>query len=213
MSDLSTEEYWNTATHGFAACAVAIASPVLIAASAQQASAREIFGVAVFCITLLTLFIASTLYHRELRPIVKARLKTFDHCAIFLLIAGSYTPFSLVALRGHGGHWLLLTIWSLALAGIVFKLFFAGRFRLVSTLIYLAMGWLVMLVIKPLFANISDACAFWLMFGGAGYTIGALFYLAKRLPFSHVIWHGFVILGAMGHFIAIALQALSPMAS
>jgi hemolysin III len=210
MRHLSQEEYWNTATHGIAACFVALVSPALIATSMQRNAALESFGIVVFCVTLLTLFIASTLYHQESRPLIKARLKVFDHCAIFLLIAGSYTPFSLVALRDNGGHWLLLTVWSLALAGVVFKLFFAGRFRVVSTLIYLAMGWLVMLVIKPLFANISDACACWLIFGGVGYTVGALFYLARNLAFSHVIWHVFVILGAFGHFIAIALQALSP---
>jgi hemolysin III len=204
------EERLNTYSHGIAACVVAFVSPFLIGQSVLLGGARAISGAAIFAATLLLLLVASTMYHQEKRPIIKARLKVFDHCAIFLLIAGSYTPFTLLALKNHGGHWMLLVIWSLAAAGVIFKLFFAGRFRLVSTLIYLAMGWLVMAVIGPLFKEISAACAFWLMFGGASYTLGAGFYMVKRMPYSHPIWHLFVILGGGGHFIAVALQTLSP---
>lgn len=162
----------------------------------------------VFVITLLLMLVSSTLYHNARADITRARLKVLDHCAIFLLIAGTYTPFSLIALKHAQGGVLLAVVWSLAAAGLVFKLFFTGRFKLVSTIIYVAMGWLVMTRIKPLMAAISTPCATWLLIGGGAYTLGAVVYMMKNLRYTHLIWHVFVLLGAGAHFVAVSMQVL-----
>jgi hemolysin III len=200
------EEYLNTLTHGVGACLSAAAATVLIAEAARRGGGAELIGAIAFGLSMVLLYVASTLYHASVDPTHKARYKIFDHCAIYLLIAGSYTPFTLIALHGSSGSWLLPTIWALAGAGIVFKLFFTGRFKLVSTLIYLAMGWLVIAVIGPLWQAITPQCAFWLGLGGLSYTFGAAFYMAKNLAFSHAIWHLCVLLGTASHFVAVTTQ-------
>jgi hemolysin III len=140
--------------------------------------------------------------------VTKGRLKVFDHCAIFLLIAGTYTPFTLVGLREDGGWWLFTAIWSLAVAGVVFKLFFTGRFKGVSTLIYIGMGWMAVLAIKPFLRQIPPDTLAWLLAGGLAYTLGTVFYMSKRIPFAHAIWHGFVLLGSACHFVAVTHQVV-----
>ena len=136
----------------------------------------------------------------------KGRLKVFDHCAIFLLIAGTYTPFTLVGLREDGGWWLFAATWTLAVAGVVFKLFFTGRFKGVSTLIYIGMGWMAVIAIKPFLRQIPPETLAWLLGGGLAYTLGTVFYMSKRIPFAHAIWHGFVLLGSACHFVAVTHQ-------
>lgn len=199
------EELWNALTHGAGAVISLVAAAVLITLAAIWGDGWQLGSAIVFGIGLVLLYTASTLYHAVPHPIAKGRLKVFDHCAIYVLIAATYTPFSLVALRDHGGWWLFAAVWALALAGIVFKLFFTGRFKLVSTLIYLGMGWMVIFAIKPLIANLSSAVLIWLFVGGAAYTIGTLFYMAKKLKFAHAIWHGFVLTGSASHYVAVAL--------
>ena len=198
------EERLNTLTHGLGACFAASAATWLIAESWRRGGQLELISAFAFGLSMVLMYVASTLYHDCDEPIRKARLKVLDHCAIYLLIAGTYTPFTLVALRDVDARWLFPTIWGLALAGIIFKLFFTGRFKLVSTLIYLAMGWLVILVYQPLTRAISTKCLIFIALGGAFYTLGAAFYLAKRVPYSHAIWHVFVILGTGFHFAAVA---------
>ena len=163
----------------------------------------------VFSSSLLLLHLASTLYHRELEPLRRVRLKVFDHCAIYLLIAGTYTPFTLIGLHGTLGWSLFAAIWSLAAIGIVFKLFFTGRFKLFSTLVYVAMGWLVMLAIKPVLAALDGWTFGWLLAGGIAYTLGTLFYMAKSMRYSHALWHVFVIAGGACHFVAVLAQVTS----
>jgi hemolysin III len=204
------EEHLNTLTHGIGACLSAAAATVLIAEAARRGGSAELIGAIAFGLSMVLLYVASTLYHASVNATHKARYKIFDHCAIYLLIAGTYTPFTLIALRGSSGSWLLPTIWALAGAGIIFKLFFTGRFKLVSTLIYLAMGWLVITVIGPLWQAITPQCAFWLGLGGLSYTFGAAFYMAKNLAFSHAIWHLCVLLGTASHFIAVTTQVWRP---
>lgn len=200
------EERLNTLTHGLGACFAAAAASWLIAESWRRGGQLELIGALAFGLSMVLMYIASTLYHDCNEPRQKARYKVLDHCAIYLLIAGTYTPFTLIPLRDVGGQWLFPTIWALAAAGIIFKLFFTGRFKLVSTLIYLAMGWLVVLVYKPLVLAISSKCLLFMGLGGAFYTLGAVVYLAKRLPYSHAIWHVFVMLGTGFHFAAVAIM-------
>ena len=161
-----------------------------------------------FLTALVLLHLASSLYHSAEQPRRKARLKVLDHCAIYLLIAGTYTPFTLVALRGTAGWALFAAVWALAAIGIVFKLFSTGRFRLFSTLVYVAMGWLVLFAIQPVWAALDGWTLGWLFAGGVAYTLGTLFYMRRSWPYSHSVWHLFVIAGGACHFIAICAQVL-----
>ena len=161
-----------------------------------------------FLTALVLLHLASSLYHSAEQPRRKARLKVLDHCAIYLLIAGTYTPFTLVALRGTAGWALFAAVWALAAIGIVFKLFSAGRFRLFSTLVYVAMGWLVLFAIQPVWAALDGWTLGWLFAGGIAYTLGTWFYHRRSLPHAHAIWHLFVIAGGICHFVAISAQVL-----
>jgi hemolysin III len=200
------EEWANTLTHGIGAVASVVAMSVLIRLAVRGGDAWEILGAAVFGGALITLYVASTLYHAARRPHIKARLKIFDHCAIYVLIAGSYTPFMIGALRGGWGWSLLGVIWGLAAVGISFKLFFTGRFQLVSTLVYLAMGWLVVIAAGPMIQNLHPATLAWLIAGGLAYTIGTPFYQAGRFRYSHALWHLFVLGGSICHAVAVGIQ-------
>lgn len=202
------EEFANALTHGLGATAALAGGAVLITLAAIYGDHWQLIGAIVFGACLLLLYLASTLYHAIQHPVVKGRLKVLDHCAIYLLIAGTYTPFTLVGLRGPWGWGLFAAIWSLAMAGVVFKLFFTGRFKRLSTLIYIAMGWLVIIAIKPLLASI-DAWTFgWLLAGGICYTLGTVFYHRPSLRYSHAIWHLFVIGGSVCHYISVLAQVL-----
>jgi hemolysin III len=199
------EEFINALTHGIGALASVIAASVLITRAAIHGGLWETVGAAVFGACLLTLYAASTLYHAARAPEWRRRFKIFDHCAIFLLIAGTYTPFLLHELRGAWGWTLFAVIWTLAVAGIVFKLFCTGRFRLLSTMIYLGMGWLCVVATRPMLDNIAPGTLLWMAAGGIAYTVGTPFYLNRR-RYSHAIWHGFVLLGSACHVIAVATQ-------
>jgi hemolysin III len=155
-----------------------------------------------FSFALVLMHLASSLYHSASVPARKARLKVLDHCAIYLLIAGTYTPFTLVALRGTAGWALFAAVWALAAVGIVFKLF--------STLVYVAMGWLVLFAIKPVWAALDAWTLGWLFAGGAAYTLGTVFYHRRSPACAHAIWHLFVIAGGVCHFIAVAGLVLQP---
>jgi hemolysin III len=212
MSDAHSlrEEIANALTHGLGAVVALGAGAVLITLTALWGDGWQLAGAIVFCVALVLLYVASTLYHAITHTGAKARLKVFDHCAIYLLIAGTYTPFTLISLRGSMGWALFAAIWTLAFAGIVFKLFFTGRFKLVSTLMYIAMGWLSVLAIGPMLRQLDPWTLGWLFAGGISYTAGTLFYLNQRIRYSHAIWHAFVIAGSVCHFVAVSLQVLSP---
>lgn len=181
---------------------------VLVVLAARRADGWQFASAIVFGASLVTLHLASTLYHAASDPVRRARLKVFDHCAIYVLIAGTYTPFTLVALRGQVGWSLFIAIWTLALLGIVFKLFSTGRLRLLSTGIYVAMGWLVLLAIKPVMAALDAWSLGWLLAGGIAYTGGTLFYHRPGMRHSHAIWHGCVIAGSACHYVAVLAQVL-----
>lgn len=166
----------------------------------------RIAGVSVFAFALVALYAASTAYHAARSERIKRRLKVLDHCAIYLMIAGSYTPFLLNDLRGPWGWSLFGVIWGLALAGMVFKLFFTGRFRLVSTLVYVMMGWLALVAIVPMLRNMHMVTLGWMLAGGIAYTAGTPFYHAVRMRYSHAVWHLFVLAGSVCHAIAVATQ-------
>ncbi|NLB13172.1 MAG: hemolysin III family protein [Gammaproteobacteria bacterium] len=203
------EEVANALTHGLGAAAALAAGAVLITLVALHGDGWQLAGTIVFCVALLLLYVASTLYHAIPHPVAKARLKVFDHCAIYVLIAGTYTPFTLIGLRGAWGWSLFAVIWTLAVAGVVFKLFFTGRFKLVSTLIYIAMGWLVLVAIVPMTRALDAWALGWLFAGGLAYTAGTFFYMSRRIPYAHTIWHSFVIGGSTCHFLAVAGHVLA----
>lgn len=197
------EELANWLTHGIGAALSVAGVVLLVCFSTWYGDAWHIVSSAIFGTTLVLLYTASTLYHCSRNEQVKLKLQKLDHAAIFLLIAGTYTPFVLVTLRGPWGWSLFGVVWGLAIVGVMLKFWFAGRFRLASTLIYLGMGWLVMVAIKPLSAALPAGGLRLLVAGGLWYTGGAVFYLWKRLPYSHAIWHLFVLAGSACHWAAV----------
>jgi hemolysin III len=201
-------ELWNALTHGAGAVISLGAGAVLVTLVAVRGDGWQLAGAIVFCLSMLALYVASTLYHAIPQPVAKRRLKVLDHCAIFVLIAGTYTPFALVALRDSVGWWLFAAAWSLALLGIVFKLFFTGRFKFASTAVYVGMGWMVVFTARPFLHAVPMPIVGWLLAGGVAYTLGTVFYLAKHRH-AHAVWHGFVLLGSTCHFVAVALLLLA----
>ncbi|MCO5054378.1 hemolysin III family protein [Thermomonas sp.] len=197
------EELANALTHGVGATAALAAGAVLVTLTAIFGDGWQLAGAIVFGTATLLLYTASTLYHAISHPVLKGRLKVFDHCAIYVLIAGTYTPFTLVGLRGPTGWWMFGTIWTLALAGVVFKLFHTGRFRRLSTFIYLGMGWLIVAAIGPMWHALDAATLIWLLAGGLAYTGGTFFYLRPQQRGAHAIWHGFVLAGSLCHYVAV----------
>jgi hemolysin III len=208
VTDLTThrEEIANALTHGLGVVLAIGGGAALITLTAVYAGAREIVSVSVFVASLVLLYSASTLYHAARHPGVKSRLKVLDHCAIFLLIAGTYTPFTIVAMRGGWGWSLFGVIWGMAVMGIAFKLFFTGRFRILSTATYVGMGWLVLVAFIPLVQALTPAALGWLIAGGVLYTAGTVFYHNERVPYSHAVWHLFVLGGSVCHFAAVTAQ-------
>lgn len=178
----------------------------LIVLASLRGDVWRIVGAVVFVVTLVTLYTASTAYHAARTERIKRRLKIFDHCAIYLLIAGSYTPFLLNDLRGPWGWSLFGVIWGLAVAGVTFKFFFTGRFPLVSTSVYLLMGWLVLVAAVPMLRSMQLTTLAWLGAGGIAYTAGTPFYHAVRMRYAHAVWHVFVLAGSVCHAIAVATQ-------
>jgi hemolysin III len=206
---LSAQDQASAVTSG-AGLVAALVGGVILVALAARGDDWQLAGASVFAATLLLLYLSSTLYHAATDPVARTRLKVFDHCSIYLLIAGTYTPFTLIALRGHVGWWLFAAIWSLAALGIVFKLFFTGRFKLLSTLVYVAMGWMAIVAIKPVLAALDDWTFGWMLAGGLVYTLGTVFYHRPSMRYSHAVWHLFVIGGSACHYIAVLAQVAQP---
>jgi hemolysin III len=169
----------------------------------------QLISAIVFGTSLLLLYTSSTLYHAIPHLAVKRRLQVCDHCAIYLLIAGTYTPFALIGLSGTVGWWLFGVIWGLAVVGIGFKLFFTGRFKLVSTCVYIGMGWLAIFAVRPMLARIPMESLGWLLAGGLAYTGGTYFYHNERVKYAHAVWHLFVLAGSTCHFVAVTGQIIS----
>lgn len=207
---LYLHEILNSITHGIGVL-LSIAALVLLVvfASIRQPDAWRIVSFSIYGFSLILMFTASTLYHSIQNKRIKEYLNVFDHCSIFILIAGTYTPFALVLLRGPWGWSIFGIIWGLAVAGVVFKLFFyTHRMRFVGSMIYLAMGWLILIAIKPLVQNVPAGGLWLLLTGGLCYSLGIIFYLHRKNRFNHVIWHLFVLAGAISHFFSIFLFVL-----
>jgi hemolysin III len=202
------EETINALTHGLGALLSLGGLIVLVFMASRHGDAWHIVSCSIYGVTLVLLFSSSTLYHSFRSERVKHIFRIVDHASIYLLIAGTYTPFVLVNLRGGWGWSLFGVIWGLALAGIVFQIFFVGRFRVLQTLIYLLMGWLVVIAVKPLLTRVPLPGLLWLLAGGLSYTVGALFYLWKKLPYHHAVWHLFVLAGGICHYFAVLFYVL-----
>ncbi|KII78939.1 PAQR family membrane homeostasis protein TrhA [Vibrio renipiscarius] len=198
------EEIANTITHAIGMVLGVIGLVLLLLkANAYHADALTIASFSIYGASIIVLFLASTLYHAIPSPRAKRALKTFDHCAIYLLIAGSYTPFLLVSLRTPLAIGLMVVIWSIALIGIIMKVAFVYRFKRLSLVTYLLMGWLSLIVIYQLALHVQLGGLVLLGLGGVIYSLGVVFYVAKRIPYNHAIWHGFVLAGCACHFFAI----------
>ena len=184
-----------------------VAAPVLIVGAVQRGEVAGVIGASVFSFTVGLLYLASVLYHALPPNRAKRVFRVLDHSAIFLLIAGTYTPFTLGVLRGPWGWSLLVLVWSLALGGVVFKAIFGVRYLRFSVGLYLAMGWVALIVVKPVWLLIPPAGLFWLLLGGIAYTAGVGFFAAHRVRYSHFVWHLFVLAGTACHFIAVLRYA------
>lgn len=198
------EEIANGVSHGVGLAAAVAALPILVQAAVQDGGATRIVSAAVFGATMVLLYLTSTLYHALPRGRAKALLQRLDHCAIFLLIAGTYTPFTLGVVRGGIGWTLFGLVWGLAAAGIVLKAVGgAHRHPRLFVALYLTMGWLIVAAVRPLWLHLPHWGLFWLVAGGLAYTAGVTFYAARRLPYGHLVWHLFVLAGTACHFVAV----------
>lgn len=202
------EEIFNAVTHGVGVVFAVAALTLMIVFASLYGNAWHIVSVTIYGTTLVMLYVASTLYHSFTNEKVKKVFKILDHSAIFLLIAGTYTPFMLVTIRGVMGLLLLSVVWTFAIVGIILKIFFVGRFNVLSTLFYIFMGWLVVVALKPLIAAMPAPGVRLLVAGGLLYTLGSFFYIRKNKAFNHGIWHLFVLGGSVCHFLAVLLYVL-----
>lgn len=201
------DEIANSVTHGLGLVLSLVGMPMLIIASLQRGDVMNVIGASVFGGSLVALYAASTLYHAVPTPRAKHVFRILDHVAIFLLIAGTYTPFTLGVLRGAWGWSLFGIVWTLAAVGILFKVLLGTRFPKASTTFYVAMGWLIVVAIRPLMLALPSA-GFWLLAaGGLLYTVGVVFYLADRRRYMHAVWHVFVMAGSACHFVAVLRYA------
>ncbi len=197
------EERINVLTHAFGFVLSIIGLVFLIVRANELGGTRPVVSFSIFGATLIFLYAASTLYHNAKNSRLRHYLNIVDHAAIYVLIAGTYTPFALITLSHANGTLILITIWSLALAGVILKVFFIGRFNVLSTLMYVGMGWMVVFDIKALIDTLPSWGLFWLFAGGVSYTLGAVLYAVDRIKYNHAIFHVFVLGGSFSHFIAI----------
>jgi hemolysin III len=197
------EEIANSVSHGVGLLGAVTAAPVLVLSALRHDGAARIVGASVFAATMVLLYLTSTLYHALPGNRAKRVFQVLDHAAIFLMIAGTYTPFTLGVLRGALGWTLFGLVWGLALAGVVLAAAGGARYPKLRVGLYLAMGWLIVIAIKPLWLRMPSWGLFWLFAGGIAYTAGVAFYTAKRVRYSHFVWHLFVVAGTACHFIAV----------
>lgn len=200
-------ERFNSISHLFGTIMAIAGTAFVVPMAAMRSDMRAVVALSIYGAMLIAMYLSSTLYH-SIRGPAKRVLHVFDHCAIYLLIAGTYTPFTLLTLRGPVGWWLFGAIWTLAAAGVAKDIFFHGRFRAVSHVMYVLMGWLVLVAFGPLRAKLPVPGLLWLAAGGIVYTAGLSFYAMKRVAHSHGMWHLCVLGGSVCHFIAVALYVV-----
>ena len=202
------EEIANSITHGIGLLLSIGGLVVLIVSASLYGSAWHVTACSIFGATLILNYAASTLYHSIPAPGAKRVLKVIDHSAIYLLIAGTYTPFTLVNLRGGWGWTLFGIVWGIAILGIIFKTTMNGRIAGISTALYLAMGWVVVVAVKPLFGTVATGGLILLLLGGLAYSAGVIFYAWRKLPYNHAIWHLFVLTGSLCHYFAVLFYVI-----
>ena len=202
------EEKININSHAIGFILSVVALVLLVAHASMHGDVWHIVSFSIFGTSLIILYAASTFYHSAKKPELRKRLKIIDHASIYVLVAGTYTPFTLVTLKGKLG-WLIFGIsWGLALTGIILKLFFTGKYNLISTSMYVFIGWIIVFAIKPLINNLPPEGFLWLLAGGISYTIGAILYSIKKIKFNHAIFHIFVLTGSFCHFISVFFYVL-----
>ena len=202
------EEKLNVISHAFGLVLSIIALVLLVVFASLEGSAWHIVSFSIYGASLIVLYAASTFYHNSKTPKLRYRLNIFDHASIYVLIAGTYTPFTLVVLDGWVGWTIFGVSWGLALTGVILKLFFIGKYDRISTIAYVLMGWLIVFAIKPLVQNLPIEGLLWLLGGGISYTVGAILYSIKSIKYNHAIFHVFVLLGSFCHFIAVFFYVL-----
>lgn len=197
------EEIANCVTHGVGVALAITGLTVLVVLAAIYGDAWRVVSFSIYGCSLLILYSASTLYHSIQHPRAKRVLRTMDHASIYILIAGTYTPFLLIGVRGTTGWTLLAIVWFMAAAGIVWKVFFLGRFEVLATLMYIFMGWMGVIAFRQMLVNVPQLGVVMLFAGGIVYTLGVIFYAWEKLPYNHAIWHLFVLGGSICHFFAV----------
>lgn len=204
----TAEEIANSITHGVGLLLAMAGLATLVAFAVLRGTAWHIVGCSIFGATLVLSYLTSTLYHSIPSARAKSILRIFDHCAIFLLIAGTYTPLMLVNLRGPWGWSILGVVWGIATLGIVFKVTMLRKWTVVSVVLYVAMGWVVVVATKPLLSAVAPAGLLLLLLGGLAYTGGVIFYGLRRMPYHHAVWHLFVLAGSVLHFFAVLFYVI-----
>lgn len=199
---LSSEELANSITHGLGVLLCLVGIPFLLTMGAQEGDSFRLLGLGVFSVSLLLVYLSSTIYHSLSRPAWKDLFHRIDHISIYFLIAGTHTPFMIYFLQQGSGLFYLFLIWGMALLGVLYKIFFFGRLQIFSLLLYLAMGWLAVLTLPPMVDHFPAGTLSWILAGGIAYTLGVVFFVWKKLPYHHAIWHIFVLAGSASHFIA-----------
>jgi len=200
------EEIANSITHGIGAALSTVALTILVVFAALKGDAWRVVSFAIYGTSLVIMYTSSTLYHAFTNKKLKRYFRIMDHSSIFLLIAGTYTPITLLPLRATGWGWTIFgLIWGLAIFGILFKFLFYGKLEKLSVVFYIIMGWLAVVAIKPMLANLPLGLLIWIAIGGLSYTLGIVFYAWEKLPYSHSIWHLFVLGGSISHFFGILL--------
>lgn len=207
---ITVDELANSVSHGVGLGLAMAGLAVLLVLSVTHGDARMVTSSAIYGGSLVLLYLASTLYHSFHPPRLKQAFRIFDHAAIYFLIAGTYTPFTLITLKDEGGIWIFAFVWTVAIFGALKKIFFFGRFPKASLLLYLGLGWVIVLAIKPLVEHLSPPGLALVFLGGIFYTGGVLFYLWERLFLNHTIWHLFVMAGSISHYLAILLYVVWP---
>jgi hemolysin III len=199
------EEIFHSITHGIGSGLSIAGLTLLLVLAILFGDVYQIVSFSIFGASLVLLYLSSTLYHGFQQPRVKHIFKIFDHASIYLLIAGTYTPFLLVGLGGSTGWTMLFIVWGIALFGVVFKVLFIERFQVLSVVTYLLMGWLCVFVFREMVASIPLGAIIWLAIGGLFYTVGVIFYALHKIPYMHAVWHFFVLGGSICHFFAVLL--------
>jgi hemolysin III len=208
LKELTIEEFANTITHGLGLLLSIAAFVFLVVMAVIKGDFWHITSSLLYGLSLIILYAASTFYHSATLPAQKLRLQIIDHCCIYVLIAGSYTPFTLIVLREGIGQNLFIFVWAFAILGIVSKLFFGKRFPIISVFSYLVMGWIGIIAVQPLFAALGFAPIALVVAGGLAYSVGVIFFAWKSIKHHHAIWHVFVLLGSTFHFLAVAIYVL-----